>query len=487
MAGINQARAITVRALKSFPGALAAMLCLLGPARAQPSQFEHIVVIVQENRTPDNLFYALCSIRKCSTHPDDSTYDIQLRNWLDKNAPDGKVQPVPVALANDYDPGHSHANFVEMCDLDAATHTCRMDGAGIKCHDCPPDAEFRYVDNASGILAPYLFLATGYGWSNYMFQTNQGPSFPAHQFLFGATSAPSRADDHRGTFVAENLKKTHPNIDENNGCIAPPATRIQLIDAHGRENENNQIYPCFEHLTLADLLQGRAVTWRYYTPGAGDLWSAPDAIRHICEPSGGRCAGPLWRNNLALTPLAVFPDIAVCQLRGVSWVIPSAQFSDHANANTGGGPAWVAAIINAIGNSRCRNPDGSSYWDSTAFVLTWDDWGGWYDHEAPRFLPYPEGGYQYGFRVPLVFVSAYTRRGLIDNRRQDFGSIARFIEHNFGIHPGKLTFADARAKGDLSNYYDFSMKARRFERIPGPELKSVIDMRTLKLEPPDDD
>jgi phospholipase C len=72
----------------------------------------------------------------------------------------------------------------------------------------PEQPQFRYVDHSSGILNPYLDLATQYGWANYMFQTNQGPSFPAHQFIFGGTSAPSAADDAAGIFAAENMSST---------------------------------------------------------------------------------------------------------------------------------------------------------------------------------------------------------------------------------------------------------------------------------------
>jgi phospholipase C len=458
------------------------------PASAHPTSFEHIVVIVQENRTPDNLFYALCATQQCSTKRGAKAYDIQTANWLDKNAKHGTVKPGPIPLANDYDPRHEHFDFVAMCDLDMQTRTCRMDGAGdIKCgKNCPRDAELKYVDNSKGTIEPYLRLATQYGWANYMFQTNQGPSFPAHQFLFGATSAPSLNDDHHGSFVSENLS-TQRDVPTQNGCIAPPSARVQLINFAGREDPWNMIYPCLEHLTLADVLGRHKVSWRYYTPGAGSLWSAPDAIRHICEPNAGACVGSLWRSDVDLKPIDVLSDAAACKLRGVSWVIPSAQFSDHAMVNVGGGPAWVADVVNAIGNSSCRNVDGSTYWDSTAIVITWDDWGGWYDHEPPTFLPAPQGGYQYGFRVPMVFVSAYTSAGYISNERLDFGSIARFIERNFGIRAGALTFADARAKGDLASFYNFSLAARTFTTIPAPAFTSLFDVNSMKLEPPDDD
>ena len=80
----------------------------------------------------------------------------------------------------------------------------RMCSAMPKAQPCPTKAAFGYVDNSTGAVQPYLDLVKAYGWGNYMFQTNQGPSFPAHQYLFGATSAPSADDDHNGIFAAEN-------------------------------------------------------------------------------------------------------------------------------------------------------------------------------------------------------------------------------------------------------------------------------------------
>lgn len=468
--------------MKGWTKKLAIVLFALfgaAPASAAPTRFDHIVIIVQENRTPDNLFYALCRGRPCSVHPTGNQYDIQTTNWLDKNASGGVINPAPLPLDIPYGPSHTHENFLAMCDF--SNGSCRMDGAGdIQCKKCTPNTPFTYVDNSKGTINPYLYLAVNYGWANYMFQTNQGPSFPAHQFLFGATSAPSKADDHKGTFAAENAK----NNSKSNGCVALQSTTVALINAQGIEKK--AIYPCFEHKTLGDLLDAAKVSWRYYTPGAGDLWSAPDAIRHICEPVNGVCTGAIWLKHLALNPPDVIADVQKCELRDVSWVIPSALYSDHAGSNDGSGPNWVAGVINAIGNSPCKNADGTSYWNSTAILVTWDDWGGFYDHEPPTFLPYPEGGYQYGFRVPFLFVSAYTPQGYINNEPQDFGSIVRLVEFNFGIPMGELTFADARSTRNLVKFYDLSTPPRAFQNVPAGSINGILSGR-VPLEPPDDD
>jgi phospholipase C len=189
-----------------FPLALAAV-CLITPASAQISSFQHIILVIQENRTPDNLFQGLCTTpTACSTQPGPAQYNIQTTGWLDTTSPTGTTNPQATPFGLGYDLSHKHSAFVAMCDLDASG-ACAMDGAArVHCDPkgspCPAArASYGYVDNSTGAVQPYLDLAKAYGWANYMFQTNQGPSYPAHQFLFGATSAPSADDDHNGVFL----------------------------------------------------------------------------------------------------------------------------------------------------------------------------------------------------------------------------------------------------------------------------------------------
>ena len=368
-----------------------------------------------------------------------------------------------------------------------------MDGAGdVVCSGtCPTQPQFRFVANHSGILDPYLTLATQYGWANYMFQTNQGPSFPAHQFIFGGTSAPTAADDHMGIFASENMKGTL-NSNSRAGCIAEASTRVELI--HPNPNpplpgiENSEIYPCFDHQTIPDILPAQ-FSWRYYTPSAGSIWTAPNAIFHICQSTGpgGTCEGREWLNHVDLKPSDVLADIRSCNLRSVSWVIPAGQNSDHAgDPDNTGGPAWVAAIINAIGNHPTC-PNGEVYWQNTAIFITWDDWGGWYDHESPTIRPLRQGDYQYGFRVPLIVVSAYTPAAYISNSRHDFGSILRFIEHNFGVPEGELTFADHRATTDLTDFFDLDQAPRPFQRVSAAKDETYfLNDKTIPTDPDND-
>jgi len=461
-----------------------APLCPMTLAQAgQIASFEHVVLIVQENRTPDNLFHGLCTkAGACSTTPAPGQYNVQTANWLNKAVARGMTQPFAEPLNNSYDLSHAHTAYLQMCDASPRTGLCRMDGAiNVQCtYECVPYPQFAYVDNSTGQIDPYITLVTQYGWANYMFQTNQGPSFPAHQFLFGATSAPSAADDHAGRFSAENMGVA----DENAGCAAPSDQTVALINPNGIEDA--AIFPCFEHQTLADLVVKHGFTWRYYAVSAGSIWTAPNAIRHLCQPVGPDCTGPAWQANVDVVPSDVLADIANCQLRNLTWVTPTGQNSDHPHGNTGGGPSWVASIVNAIGNSACKD-SGTSYWDDTAIIITWDDWGGWYDHVVPPYMAPPQSGYQYGFRVPLIVVSAYTQKGYIDNSQFDFGSIARFVEHNFLVHMGALTFADARTTTDLLKFFDLARSPRAFTTIPAPlSAKHFIEDKTPPL-PPDND
>jgi phospholipase C len=453
---------------------------------SQISSFQHVVLIVQENRTPDNLFYELCNPTSlCSTTPGDKQYNIQTSNWLDNTQTGGVIQPQSVKIQADYDPSHTHNDFTRECDFDSATGLCRMDGAaGVICSgDCPSQPSFRYVENLDGLIDPYIQLAMQYGWANYMFQTNQGPSYPAHLFLFGGTSAPSAADDAAAIFVADNPYKNSDTV----GCVSVAGALVDIIEPPGVYG--TPIYPCFEHNTLPDVLPD-GVTWRYYTPGVSSIWTAPISINHICQPNkptAGECEGKEWLDNVDLKPKDVLSDIGKCTLPSLSWVIPTGQNSDHAGKNDGGGPSWVASIVNAIGQSTCKNANGSSYWDSTAILITWDDWGGWYDHVSPTFLPQPEGDYQYGFRVPLLFVSAYTPAGLIDNNRHDVGSMLRFVEKNFGISEGILGFADARSSDNLSTFFDLQVSPRPFVTIPSIKDAEFFLNDTSPATAPDDD
>jgi len=412
---------------------------------------QHVVIIFQENRTPDNLFQGLPGA------------DIATSGL---NSAGQMVPLTPEPLANNYDLDHSHFAFLTMYD------NGKMDGADKVRFSCaptavgcpPPNPQFKYVNPADVI--PYVDLAKQYTFGDRMFQTNQGPSFPAHQFIIAGTSAPD--DGTRKLFASENpvVPPNVPATAERAGCMAPTGTTVALIDPSGSEATTQ--YPCFEHPTLIDSLDAQKIDWRYYAPSAVGLsiWVGPDAIQHIRTGSD-------W-SKVVLNQTQVLTDIANGQLTQVSWVIPTGQASDHANGNDGSGPSWVASIVNAIGNS--------PYWLHTAIIITWDDWGGWYDHVPP---PSIANQYEYGFRVPLIVVSPYAKRGYVSKVNHDFGSILRYIEGIFKLP--SLGYADARAD-DLSDCFDFTQVPPPFAPIAARlKAQDFLNDKSIPLPPDDDD
>jgi phospholipase C len=425
----------------------------------QKHTFKHVVVILQENRTPDNLF---------GSNPNFEPL-VDIGTW-GLNSKGEKVPLTPAPLETCWDIGHLHPDFVIAFDggkMDAAdkVHTMVPDN---KCV-APPNAPYHYVDNSDGLIQPYFDLAKQYGWANRMYQTNQSASYSAHQFFIAGTSAP---DTYSKLFVSGNP------IKEPAGCIGPPDNTVTVIDAYGDETSHPPIYPCFEHPTLTDVLNDAGVSWKYYSATVGGIWNAPNSIRHMCEAkennNGGKdCTGPDWQRDVVIGSQQVLKDIKDCQLAQVSWITPNNKESDHPMYNNGSGPAWVASIVNALGTNPACAGNGEVYWDDTAIFITWDDWGGWYDHVKPFRQGQPNGwgkGFTYGFRVPLLVVSAYTPAGLVDNADHDSGSLLRFVETNFAssgkqlgpIGPG--TYADAYADDSLQAFFTLD-SARSFTPI----------------------
>jgi phospholipase C len=174
--------------------------------------------------------------------------------------------------------------------------------------------------------------------------------------------------------------------------------------------------------------------------------------------------GPEWTTNISSPETNIFQDISNNALPAVSWVIPDGQNSDHPaqgywGIKTDTGPAWVAQVVNAVGES--------PYWDSTAIVVVWDDWGGWYDHVAPPQLDYTG----LGFRVPMLVVSSYAKKGYVSHTEYESGSIVRFVEDTFNL--GQLGTSDVRATS-VGNVLNFNKAPRTFKPISAKQSKAYF-------------
>jgi uncharacterized repeat protein (TIGR01451 family) len=478
-------------------------------------KIQHVVIIFQENRTPDNLFQGLCippygSASACVPGTtQNNQYNIQSYGYVGTT----KIALSPVSLVTDYDQDHGHDGFLNDCNWNGTQ--CAMNGWNAdQCSpsdNCPANPQMQYVEpSVSGVysLQPYLTMAQTYTFNDNMFQTNQGPSFPAHQYILSGTSAvcvPGAADCPSGTtsvdFVAGNPENdTRSDGTAGAGCLAPPGSVLNLIDTSKPFPNGNLLTlngnECFEHPTLTDLLDNAtpALTWRYYAALDGDIWTAPNAISHMCDPAGPQdqlyCNGPDWTKNnpnvvIEGTAAQVITDIQNGELANVTWIIPDSADSDHADGNTGLGPSWVASLVNTIGQSQ--------FWGSTAIIVAWDDWGGWYDHVPPPVRngdSYPNS-YEYGYRVPLIAISPYAKAAYVSHQQNDFGSILKFIEEQFSLPTVGdaigVDYADSYALGDLSDCFDFSQTPLTFTAIPADHDAKFFQNRTDKPLPPDND
>jgi phospholipase C len=190
--------------------------------------------------------------------------------------------------------------------------------------------------------------------------------------------------------------------------------------------------PCFDFQTLADELEAAHVSWKYYAPQKGQfgyIWSTLDAIRHIRN-------GNLWTEHVVPDTQFV-ADARSGNLPAVSWLVTGAE-SEHPPYSTCRGENWTVEQINAV-------MEGPS-WFSSAVFLTWDDFGGFYDHVAP---PHAD---QYGLgpRVPLLIVSPYARKGYISHTVYEFSSFLAFVEKRFQLRP--MTDRDAYASDMLDSF-----------------------------------
>jgi phospholipase C len=419
----------------------------LGMFQAQPAvttKFQHVVIIFQENRSVDDLFNGLPGADTVTSGKNSEGKTVKLR---------------PILLTAKYDLGHEHSSFL-IEDANGRLDGFDEDPSG--CHAgkfCPPKSVRAYGYVPRTEVEPYFDMAIRYTFADRMFQTNEGPSFPAHQYILSGTSTISDGSPLR---AAGN--PFAPQGGFTGGCDSPVGSFVWVIDAFG--NENQTVYPCFDRLSLVDLIDAKSLSWRYYVnhPGPG-LWNGPDAIEQIRYSK-------TYATHVIAPPETVLSDIAHRDLANVVWVTPKAAFSDHAGMNNGTGPAWVASVVNAIGES--------PYWGDTAIIVTWDDWGGWYDHVPPPQY----NSYELGFRVPMIVISPYAKQHYVSHTQYEFGSILKFVEENFGL--GSLHTTDVRAN-DLSDCFDFSQQPLRFEAIRTPYAASYFLRKSLPAEDPDDD
>jgi phospholipase C len=398
-------------------GAGAVMLACQGPLSAahlpvtqnksaRPSsmhKFQHVIVVVEENRTVDNLFNGF---------PGADTVTTGNRNGVQVALQEQALQPSSGG-------NHAHKGFVHDYD-DGKMDNFDWEGG---------PTTYAYVRPSD--VANYWALGERFTLADEVFQMNMGPSFAAHVFLVAGQG---------GYPYSVSGNETGQPV----GCLGKQNKVPHLDLTVPYPGKNVAGSSCEDLPTIFDLLDAGHVSWRYYTANFGitkEYWSAPDYIEHIAK-------GPDIQYEVH-PETKVLSDIASGALPQVSYVVPQCASSDHpTNDNLKdplGGPHWVAEITNAVG--------ASQYWKNTLILVTWDDWGGWYDHVAPPIL----NANSLSFRTPLLVVSAYPATpGAVDHTHRNQGSILSAIESVFSLP--SLGQLDSQTD-DLHKEFNFAQKA----------------------------
>ncbi|MEO7202421.1 MAG: alkaline phosphatase family protein, partial [Candidatus Tumulicola sp.] len=315
---------------------------------------QHIIIIMQENRSFNSLFYGFPGAKTAKFGNGHGT----------------KYTVEKVNLAYFFDLNHSHTQFLEDYDQgkddgwDALI--ANVDGDGPLCENkvkaqnqpcCwviykkPLDRQraFSYVDPTQ--IVPYWTMAKEYALGDNAFSSNNGPTFVSHQYLVAGQSGHSVEVPNGQPWGCNANRWVTVNLLAY-GQAHPPV----FSPATGHEVAGPS--PCFSYPTIASNLDAAGITWKYYA-------QRTDSGREL-DPF--QAIEPIWngpdRANIISPDTKVLTDISSGNLSNVSWVTPSGLKSDHPGPQSGsGGPDWVASIVIAVGQSQ--------YWDSTAVIIMW--------------------------------------------------------------------------------------------------------------------
>jgi phospholipase C len=376
---------------------------------AATSPLKHIVFIIKENHSFDSYFGRFPGVNGTTTG---------------RIKVNGVVQTIPLGPFQDtppYDYPHLWDN----------AHTAYDNGAMDLFNQghCVAAPYPCYQVASQGDIPHYWTYAQRYVLNDHTFSDLTGPSFPNHMFTVAGASGPDLAHS------AINI----PNFPTAWGCDSPLTTTVQLYNG-------TQQYPCFSGLTtLADELSQAGVSWKYYAPRPGEdgyVWNALDAFKQDRN-------GSAWTH---VVPWQTFvTDAQNNALPAFSWLVAPRPDSEHpagpSHDSMCVGENWTVQQINAVMQSPA--------WASTVIVLTWDDYGGYYDHVAPPAVD----SLGDGFRVPLLVISPYAyatddaSNRHVGHTRLDFASVLKLAEQLFNLP--SLNRRDATA-GNLLTELDFA-------------------------------
>ncbi len=433
-AGGRAVAAATVLALAGLSGQTAAGVVASAPraAVARPAvvaprgihKIKHVVVIMQENRSYDSYFGAFPGGNGIPARNGEPTV-------CSPDPATGKCVK-PYHDPTDVNGGGPHSQAAADADLAGGRMNGFQAAARIGAKGCGPNAN-KDDPNCSQSAVPdvmgyhdareipnYWQYAQHYVLDDRMFEPNRSWSFAAHLYMVSGWSATCQ--------TLGDPTSCHSEIDH------PAGSRQLNREMFGPAD----LYPTvhFDYTDLTYLLHKAGVSWRYYIETGLEADCPNDQV--TCAPQ------PQTENGLATfapdiwNPLPEFTTVnqdgqtgnvqnvsdlytaaRTGSLPAVSWVVPNQADSEHAPGKVSAGQAYVTGLIDTI----MRGPD----WDSTAIFLSWDDWGGFYDHVAPPNVD----AYGYGLRVPAIVISPYAKQGCVDSQTLSHDAYNKFIEDAF--------------------------------------------------------
>jgi phospholipase C len=447
----------------------------------------HVVIIIQENRSFDNFFATFPGANGASvgaaipmpsgiasacaddgqpaiTYP--TTVPLTEVSLLGKGFP--TIPPTGQPFGWNRDLPHTYpSGYLVDCNSTAgepsASNPCAMNGFdeqffGPNGSGAGPTCTYLYQYVNPQDIAPYWDMAEQYVLADEAFQSQGSSSFTAHQDLIAA-----------GTSLNLNESAIDNPTGFPWGCDSGPNASEPFLTTSGKYVFKGPfpcypVYSSYSYETMRDLLDAKSVSWKYYatkvapsgSKNAGDagIWSAFDAISAVRK-------GSEWGTKVVWPDTKIFDDIKHGMLPAVSWITPDGQNSDHPGeqCTCDKGPSWVASIVNKIGKSK--------YWKSSAIIVVWDDFGGYYDHVPPPLYD-KQGGL--GFRIPMIIISPYVQAH-VEHTQYETASILTFIEDNWNL--GSLNKLDKRATS-IGNAFNFSQTPRPFQPIPAKYSQSYF-------------
>ncbi len=379
------------------------------------SKIKHIVIIMQENRSFDSYF---------GTYPGADGLPRQNGQFTAcVNDPKTGACVYPYHDPSDKNYGGPHSAVNATKDINGG----KMDGfiaqaesgkAGCQ-NTNNPDCGGTSVTDVMGYhdareIPNYWAYAQNFVLQDRLFEPNASWSLPAHLFMVSEWSARcSRAGDPMSCINALQSPQHPTNF------------------APGQKNSGKPVTPDYAWTDLTYLLFKNNVSWRYYVQSGTQPDCANDAAD--CPPVNQDAKTPGIWNPLPyfdtvkqdgqmqnITDVTNFyKDARDGNLPAISWITPSNPNSEHPTALVSDGQAWTTSLINAV----MQGPD----WQSTVIFLSWDDWGGFYDHVVPPKVD--QNGY--GLRVPGLMISPYARKGFIDHQVLSHDAYVKLIEDLF--------------------------------------------------------